>query len=469
MPALGLLAGSALRSAGGLPTLPMVNLVSEQAITEPSGFALISRPPLQYYTASSWAVGTDAIRALYRGEGVLSGDMFAVFGTSVYSVDEAGVLGSLAGSLAPSFAGNEVGVIVTAGQDSKFWDGTTYRDIDFPDDAFVTKVLGHQGRFIFLRAGTHAYYWTEPLANMLDMSGDIVIDPLDYASAESEPDELVDGLIYRDHLILGGTNTIEMHGVTGDDNAPWQPTLGSTIRRGVFGTGAMATWDDTFAWISKERTVWRYNGSTAQRISNAGIEERLKLFDTLRLDSFFFEGREFLHVWGDDTYPDLLLDASTGEWSEWESEGGPFGGGPAASVGTDYPIFGSKAAPRPLAISTRTDFGHGNAESAVEHRFRCGKSLDGGAVPIHNVLLRCQTYDSGNVTVSLRTSRDKGNTWTNWRSVTVSNAIRNKVEWRALGTADAPGFLCEMKTAGATEFSVSGAYFNEFVQGRGRA
>jgi len=466
MPALGLLTGTAERSAGGLPTVPLINLVAEKSRTEPTGFVLISRPILQYYTASAWG-GSFAIRALFRGEGVLDGDMFAVYSTSVYSVAD-GVLGTLAGSLAPSFAGNEIGLVFTAGDAAKFWDGTAYRSITFPDSASVTKVISHQGRFIFLRAGTHRYYWTEPLTNMLDMSGDIMIDGLDYASAESEPDALVDGLIYRDHLVLGGTNTIEMHGITGDDNAPWAPTLGSTIRRGVFGTGCMATWDDTFAWISKERTVWRYNGGGAERISDAGIEERLKDFDALRLDSFFFEGREFLHVWGDDSYADLFLDASTGEWTEWESEGGPFGGGPSASVGTDYPIFGAKDVARPLAISTRTNFGNGNAEDAIEHRFRCGMPMDGASVPIHSVSLRCQTYDSGSVTVSLRTSRDKGNSWSGWRAITISSGIRKKVEWRSLGTADPPGLLCEIKTAGATEFSVSGAFINEFIGGRGR-
>lgn len=469
MPAFPLLTGTAQRSYGGLPTLPLINLVAEQAITEPSQFALQGRPRLQKYLTSAWG-GSEPIRAIFSADGVLSGDIFGVYGTTFCSRDE-GDIGVINGSLIPSIAGNQMGVVVAAGDVGGFWDGIVYRNITFPDSANIVKVFEHQGRFLFIRANSHRIYFTQPLAEMLNGVGDIEIGGLAYLSAESEPDWLVDALVWNDRIVLAGTESIELQGVTGNATLPYAAILGSTINSGVFGTGALAKFGDTFAWVSTERSVWRYNGSNEpQQISNAGIEERLKGWSKIQVDSFFFEGREFLHIWDADISgdPDLLLDNNTGEWCEWETDGADFDGGPSCSIRTDYPIFGAKTEARLVTMSSRVLFAPGYWEDSIECRARFGLPIDGGSLPIHNIGLRCRTYTSGTATVSLRFSRDKGNTWSAWRERGISDGIRGKVEFRGLGTADSPGFLCEIKTADASEFSISGAYFNEYVRGRAR-
>lgn len=491
MPAAGLLTGTLERSYGGLPTLPLVNLIPEAAITEPTQFALISRPRLQVYAASGFSgVNDTSARIVHYTSNLalasgFTDTFFGLIGTNFYSYNVGLTLGTVPGVTGvPSTAENEIGIVITAGSGAKFWDGTTFRDITFPDGAAVTKVLTTQGRFVFLRSGSQRYYWTEPLSNMLDGSGDIVIDGLNYASAENDPDNLRDGLVWQDHLVLAGKNTIELHGQTGNDNAPWEPALGSTIHRGVIRTGAMAVFNGSFAWIDKDCSVWQYDGSQGARISNAGIEERLRKFPYIRMDSFRFEGREFLHIWSDgnldpSAYADLFYDAATSQWIEWETDSGPFAGGPAVNVpvplgvgidGLSSPVFGGKTHGNLAALSSTTLEGGPNySESTIEHRFRFGIPVDGNSIAINNALLRCQTYTSGTAVASLRTSRDKGNTWTAYRDRSlVAAGIRNKVEWRGLGTADHPGFLCEVKTANCDEFSVSGAMFNEFVTGRSR-
>lgn len=465
MPAFGLLTGTQERTYGGLPALPLINMVAEKAVTEPTKFAIQGRPGLQKYLSSAWSTAVP-IRALYYTEETSLGNYFGVFSTSFYTnADDTST--TLTGSLVPSIAGNEIGVVATAGGAAKWWDGTTFRSITFPDGANVTKVMETQGRFIFIRANSQKYYWTEPLANMLS-GGNIVIDSLDFASAEDEEDWLVDGVTWNDNLVLGGTRTIEIHSVTGDDNLPWARIPGSTITKGVFDTGALVRFDGSFAWATPDRSIWKYDGSTqGLRLSNAGIEEKLKFFDTITLDSFFWEGREFLHVYGDDVVADLMLDASTGEWSEWETDGGPFDGGPSVSIGEDYPLFGAKSDSRVLGLSNRATLPGGSFETTVEKRFRFGVAIDGGSVTMHNILLRCRTFSSGTNTISLRTSRDKGNNWTSYDTITLDDGLRQKVEWRARGMADSPGFLCDVKTS-ANDFSVSGAYYNEFVTGRAR-
>src|SRR3569833_159080 len=475
MPALGLPTGTEERSYGGLPKLPIVNLVSEKAITEPSQIVLQSRPRLQRYLSSALGAAT-AIRALFYTETASLGTFFAVYG-STFRQQSGGTTATLTdGGVVPSIAGNEIGVVATMGAGAKWWNGSAFKSISFPDSANVTKVLQSQGRFIFIRADSERYYVTEPLSNMINGSGDMVIDGAAYVSAENDADLLVDGVIWQDRIVLGGTSTVEIHGPSGDDNAPWQPLLGSTIHKGDFRTGCMDAYDNTFVWLSPDRVIWRYNGSSQpDRISNAGIEEALKFADSPRLDSFFLEGREFLHVWNEDggftiLNGDLLLDASSVDWCEWETYGWPLDAGPAISIGESYPLFGAKTDSRILGMRSRSTLPGGSWETAVEHRFTAGMAIDGGSVAFANLLLRCQTYNgAGSQTVSMRYSRGKGSTWSAWKDRSlVGSSIRNKIEWRQLGLMDNPGFLAQFRTANCTEFSVSGAYYNEFVQGRSR-
>lgn len=479
MPPFGLLTGTQEHSHGGLPTLPLVNLFAEKAITEPTGFALISRPLLQRYLTNARG-GAVPIRAIHYDESLAS---FAYVYATTFDV--AGDTTTLTGSVMPSIASNEMGIIATAGGDAVYFDGSApFRAIAFPDSADVTKVLEHQGRFLFLRGGSHALYWTEPLANMIDGSGDIVIDGAAYVSAESEPDFAVDAVQWQGRIAVGGTQTVELFSPTGVEVAAYAPLVGSTVNRGVIATGAMTVWDNQLVWVTPERSIFRWPGNQGDKLSNAGIEEKLRNYDGISLDSFHFDGREFLHVYENDAlgvptagdYPDYLLDASTGEWCEWESQdlayagSKAFDGGPSTSTPQeDFPIFGGKSDSRVLGISYIESLAGGTWETETQHRCRFGLPIDGGAIPIHNVLLRCSSYNSGTATVSLRYSRDKGQTWSSWMSRDIFDSLRKKIEWRSLGMADAPGFLCEIKTDNLGSFAISGAYYNEFVAGRARA
>lgn len=479
MPGLGLLTGTAENSYGGLPTLPLVNLTAERAVTEPRQFALVSRPRLVYQAAVVVARPT---YGLHNDVAV-----FGNGGTSPSTYDNVYVDGTAEGRIPVgghlSLAGNEVGTVLCSSENVRFWDGTTLRTVTIPDSYVAVKVLESQGRFIFICSldgsldVAQRYYWTEPLANMLDGSGDIVIDALDYASAESSPDGLLDGVIWNGNLVLGGHNTIEIHTPSGNDNLPWQALVGSVIDKGLRDTGTMTLWNGGIAWVDNQHGVYHSRGGGYVRVSDRGIEDALKNYTRgLILDSFRLGGKEYLRarpvpVYGGFTaidLPHLLLDSESGEWTKWSSEDGAFFGGPVRTSdfeNTDYfPLtFGSIETGQIIGFQ---DGSTNYVEDPLVYEFRCGVPIDGGTITMHNIGLRCATNDAG--TISLRTSRDLGASWTSWTDLTLTGTVRQKVEWRARGAADAPGFLCDIKTANIDEFYVSGAYFNEFIQGRGR-
>lgn len=456
MPRMGLLPGTVRRSRGDLPQLPLVNMFAESAITEPTEFALHSRPGL---SESGEEYGTGPIQAMYQADGVLSGDLAALSNGDLYA--DGSNKGTVNGIGFASIAGNQMGVVVTRGQDANYYDGLEFRSIAFPDNAYVTKVMEQGGRFVFIRADSHRYYWTNPLANMLDGDGDIEIDGLAFASAESEPDKLLDGLVFEDHLVLGGLNTIEFHGETGDNNAPWAPTLGRVFNKGVRATGCMALWDNVFAWVSPGNIVYRYAGSAPQRISDDGIEELIAASAGCSVDSFFLEGHEFLRIKLDDV--DLLLDAQTGSWCQWSTSGGSFLGGPALSG----PLFGSTIDGKLLNLSGDDELG-----SALTRSFRAGVPLEGGNLTINNLVIRTNPGQAsvGSLSVDMRYSRDGGMTFTSWFTVSLGSAgqYRTLAEWRSLGMFDQPGALFEFRFTGDAQFRCSGVTFNEPMNGRSR-
>jgi hypothetical protein len=119
--------------------------------------------------------------------------------------------------------------------------------------------------------------------------------------------------------------------------------------------------------------------------------------------------------------------------------------------------------------------GHLELGSTLERRFRAGFPLDGGGVNVGNLNLRCDPGNTPFLTgaytdpkVEVRLSRNGGRTWGDWkqRSLGVQGDYRKRVQWRRLGQASRPGFLCEVRVTDPVPFRVSGVTVNEPFGGR---
>lgn len=460
MPDLGLVTGTVRRARGNLPQLPLINMFAEGAVTEPKQFALQSFPGL---AEEGTELGAGPVAALLKKDGVLSGALLGVSAAALYVAGAS--VGAIPGSGAASIAGNEIGAIATAGGNAVFYDGTDFSVIDFPDGASVRKVFEQGGRFLFLRDDTQAFYFTAPLEDMLDGSDHIIVDGLDFASAESEPDKLIDGLAIEDQIVLGGTGTIEFWTKTGDVDAPYVPIPGRLFPKGVRSTGCMAPFDNSFAWVSPQNIVYRA-GNVAEAVSDAGIEELIAASATCRVDAYFFEGHEFLKITLDSLT--IEYDAQTRQWCERRTGRGTFKGGAVV----DGPLFGSLDDGKIYEMTGRLDL-----EGYQERSFCAGFPLNGGTLTVDNVLLRTNpgateylTGQYAEPVVELFQSYDAGMTFDIplQTSLGEQGEYRHEVEWRALGLADAPGFFAKFRTTDPVDFRVSGVSFNEAQGGRSR-
>src|SRR6476469_9220397 len=244
MPDLSFGRGAYRRDKGAMPALRNLNMFVEKSAASPTGFILLGRDGLSSYAGR----GTGPINVLFSRAGVFSGDLFTLSGASLYRGSD--LLGTLDGDGPPSFAASTIEVVATNGSTAYSYDGSTLEPITFPDDAEVTAVGFLNGLFIYLRKGTGRFYWSAT-------NDGRTIDALDYATAESAPDELLDVYVINDGLWFVGTDTVELWQYTGDADAPFSRVEGRLYKKGALATGAAAELDNTLFWWGNDNVIYR--------------------------------------------------------------------------------------------------------------------------------------------------------------------------------------------------------------------
>ena len=103
-----------------------------------------------------------------------------------------------------------------------------------------------------------------------------LIDGLDFASAESSPDELVGHIVVQAGILMFGTRTCELHVNTGALDFPFERSRGSGFQVGLMAAASLKLVDNAPMWIGRDKNgagiVYRLVGGQAARVSNDCIE-----------------------------------------------------------------------------------------------------------------------------------------------------------------------------------------------------
>lgn len=440
--------GSYERLNGNFPPLQLINMYVEQAKTSEGGVALLSRPGLGLLATVTFG----AVVGMFSKRGTFGGDVFSVAGSNLHRGTSN--LGSVLGSGFRRFAGSDTELVIAGGGAAQSYNGTNLASISFPDTANVVSVCFIGSLFIYIRASSGRFYWS----SLLDGR---TVNALDYATAEREPDYLLDVLPLGDNIWLFGQQTVEAWAHTGDADLPFTRLENVAFDKGIMETGACVRADNSIIFVGSDRSVYRVS-DVPERISDHSIEERIIASATCSCFTFKREGHEFVAFrLASET---LIYDCATREWCEFQSSGGQWIAQSGCMV-DKVAYFGRSAAGELMGWDEWDDMG-----SAMERRFSFAQQLD-TPMSVNSIKLWCNPGQSpGSSTVSLRTSRDAGQTWSDWEATTMGASLdyRTVPEWRALGMFDFPGLLGEVKTEGGIPFRISAVKLNDPNGGRSR-
>lgn len=450
MPPLQFGSSSYERAEGDIPELPVINMYGEQTPSE--GFVLQSRRGLADRSAD---MGAGPVEALFMRDLVLGSQLYGVSGGVLYQ--ETAPIGPISGTGPVSMAGNEIGLMASAGRSLHFYDGTTLSTVAFPDGANVAHVSVGGSRYWMVRKDTGKLYFTDALESD--------VEALDFLTAESLPDRLLQTLWIDGALIGFGSESIEFFQQTGNAELPLVPLTNMVIEKGIRATNCATGLGPTFACVTNENNVILQSENNV--ISNPGLQARIAASANVRLFTFLLDGMEMLALRLDEETQ--VYNPLTRLWSEFATYGLSNWGVRCEASG----VFGSAIDGKTLEWGAYTDAQATNG--VLERRWRAGAPINAGGLSIDNLQLRVNVGQTavleGNDAepiIERGLSRDAGQTWGEWDGVSLGKQgeYRKKVEWRAQGLASRPAFLTEFRCTHPVPLRVSDVLINEPWGGR---
>ena len=448
--------GAYRRERGSLPEFTLVNMFLEKTPSAENGVVLMSRPPIK----SSSTAGAGPVTGVFSQEGTFGGDVFRISGGSLYR--NTTLIGAVAGTGPVSWAASAGEVLVTAGASLYSYNGTNLVAVTFPDSANVRAVTFISGHFVAVRDATQKFYWSAQLDGR-------TWDALDFASAESEPDNLIDAVSMRGNLYLMGQATIEPWFYTGDLDLPFSLIQQRLFPKGVLATGCAVEMDNALLWIANDCMVYR-TGDVPERISDHGIEERIDASATVSAFGFILEGHSFFCVrLAGATFG---YDVATNQWCELQSYGrSNFAGRNAAMQGQTV-LLGDDATGKLWTFAA--DY---TEEVTLTREFTAAFPLKGGAAIVDNVIVDANTGRTdilvghgADPVIEMATSRDAGATWGSFRPTKLGQQgnYRARARWTRVGMFDAPGAMFKFRVTDPVDLRVSDVLANEPGGGRSR-
>lgn len=457
MPDLSFGIGAYRRDNGGLPEFKLVNMFVERTPAAANGVVLLSRNGLPALATR----GTGPIHGLFAKKGVFGRSLFALSDDTLYRGTAS--LGTVTGSGHPSFAASAAEVVVTRGASAYSYDGTDFVAVTFPDSANVTAVAFLAGLFVYLRAGTHRFYWSAVLDGR-------TIDALDFASAESAPDELLDVYVVQDGLWLLGSDTVEFWQVTGNPDAPFSRVEGRLYKKGIIATGCAADVDNTLFWWGDDNMIYR-GAEVPQRVSDHAVEEKLAGSARKQCFAYKYEGHENFVVRTDSGT--FAFDVSTEQW--WQPDTfGATGWRVKCAAEADIGLVFGDDTDGTLRQFDPEDWEDGGT---LERRFTAAFPLGGGQVRVDRLCVEANVGQTSMLMgqgsdpiLEMRSSRDGGQTWAGWRQAKLGaqGKYRQRTEKRVWGIFDAPGAMFDFRVTDPVPFRVSRVYANDPGGGRAR-
>jgi hypothetical protein len=268
----------------------------------------------------------DSVAGLFRGGAVVASSLYAGFGTSVYTVDSSGAFsaaltGTLDGEGAVYWARNNNAtpqvVMVTGDSVAYYITGSTVAAYPDGDVGSPSCVCFHDGYFMF------GYGTGKVLASGINTTA---INSLDFTTAETNPDGIVQIWSYRGLLYAGGTATIEVFGPPINPVAFPLTRQQYNITPGVIAPFCVAGFEAEFGnnpiYCASDNTVRQLAGFTPNKISPPELDALIAaVADKSDLEALCYvsKGHAFWQLSSADWT--WVYNCNTETWHERKSDG----------------------------------------------------------------------------------------------------------------------------------------------------
>lgn len=262
--------GAWVRSRATEPSINLTNRFFEKnPINENEGVALIERPALVQLLDAGDGPG----RRLFHQPGFANDGLFHVSGPKFYkhimnvdrTITTTQITGTIAGDGYPDIAATRQYLWITDGTNLQYTNGTAALTTVVPPDSIPFVSLDVFNEYVIcVQANSDRFYWIQP--------GAVIIDPLDFATAERFPDKVLQVRVVGDEFWLLGEKSIEVWRATGDGDAPFQRIDGRAFNFGIYSGTAVRMKDTSVICLSDDGTVYNIAGFPTS-ISNPAIAE----------------------------------------------------------------------------------------------------------------------------------------------------------------------------------------------------
>lgn len=283
----------------------LINVYVEKATGGKYPFVLKNCPGLAFFLE----LPTFPVKAVHFNKG----RAFAVTPTKLYEIFSNGSfneLGNVHFSGRVVMEDNGAQIVMVDGFSGYYWDATTNLVTQITGDGwYPAKTVTYQdGYFIFERKDTGQFFISELL--------NVSFDPLDFATAEGQPDKLVAVLSDHREVFMFGTETIEVWYNSGAADFPFERNQGAFVEKGCAAPYSIAKQNNTIYFIGSDLMVYQMVGYTPIRISTHAVEETLKGISLD--DAFAYTYQDGGHLFYMLTIPSRKLtwcfDISIGTW-----------------------------------------------------------------------------------------------------------------------------------------------------------
>ena len=427
--------------------------------------AMYGTPGLSLFSTA----GQNPVRGLFQAT---NGRGFAVAGADLYEITADGTATSLGtldqSSGIVSMAENGFQLCVCDGVNLYILTYATntfqkVTDTDLPPSGTVTFIDGY---FIVNKNDTGSFY----ISALYD---GLSWDALDFATAESSPDNLNRVFNAVGHLWLLGTETSEVWTNTGNSAFPFQRIAGAKMEIGCVAPHSAVEIDNSLFWLGADKfgqgIVYQARGFTPRRVSNDPIERIIQdatNLDQVRAYAYQEDGHLFYVLTGGGLPTTLVYDVTTQIWHEraylnefgaYEQQLGCcymyiFGkhlvgdrrNGKIYEMSRDFYSDAGDAIKRLRIYTHLSDENRRIRYNRLEIGFETGVGLQSG--------------QGSDPLISMRLSKDGARTWSDYYTTSIGKVgnYRAKAVFRRLGIAEQMTFSVEISEP--VKVAITGSY-----------